>query len=467
MHQIKRLFFIGFMCILTIVKPQPGWSQELISAEDRSLTKSFYDEALTRRQSYQWLEDLCKIGPRLSGSDNSKQAINWVKEVMDTCSFDRVFLQEVMVPHWERGEAEVATLIDTKGNILPLNILAIGGSVATPAQGITAEVVEVSSLFEIDDLPAEQVAGKIVFYNPEFDQRNIITGASYGAMVGTRSQGAIKAAQKGAVASIIRSVSSGTDDAPHTGIGQYKDGVSKIPAAALGVQSADLLHQILQLDPQAKIHLKMFCKTLPDALSHNVIAEIKGTELPDEIILVGGHLDSWDVGHGAHDDGAGCMHALGALYLLKKMNYTPRRTIRAVMFINEENGTRGGKKYAELALENREKHLIAIESDAGGFSPRGFGVTASDATRIKMQSWLPLFPRNTISYIAKGGGGVDIGPLYRADGTPMVGLSVEGQRMFDLHHSPNDTFDQVHPRELELGTASLASFIYLIDKYGI
>ena len=178
-------------------------------------------------------------------------------------------------------------------------------------------------------------------------------------------------------------------------------------------------------------------------------------------------MDSWDVGDGAHDDGARCMHSLGALYLLKKMNYRPKRTIRAVMFINEENGTRGGKKYADLAMENKEKHLIAIESDAGGFSPRGFGVTATDATIAKMKSWLPLFPRNTISYIAKGGGGVDIGPLHRADGTPMVGMSVEGQRMFDLHHSPNDTFDQVHPRELELGTASLATFIFLIDKYGI
>ncbi len=435
--------------------------------QDKTIARAFFDQALTERQSYRWLGDLCAIGPRLSGSATSLEAIHWIKGMMDTCGFDTVYLQPVLVPHWERGAPERATILDSKGNWYPVSVLAIGGSVATPKGGITAPVIEVGSLAEIDDLTEEEVRGKIVFYNPIFDQRNIMTGASYGANVGTRSQGAIRAARKGAVASIIRSVSSSFDDVPHTGTGSYESGTDSIPAAALGVQSADLLHNILQLDPDARLHLTMHCQWHPDAQSYNVVAEMRGREAPDEIIAFGGHFDSWDVGDGAHDDGAGCMHALGALKLIIDQGVRPRRTLRAVMWINEENGTRGGIKYAELAVARQEKHLVAIESDAGGYTPRGFGVTATEAQRQKLEGWLPLFPANTISYMKRGGGGVDIGPLHRADGTPMIGLSVDGQKMFDLHHSANDTFDQVHPRELELGTASMATLVYMLDRYGL
>ncbi len=434
---------------------------------DRTVIRTFFDKALVQRQSYQWLEDLCAIGPRLSGSANSLKSINWVKEVMDTCGFDRVFLQPVMVPHWERGLPEQAVLYDSKGGTFHLNVLAIGGSVATPRQGIIAEVVEVSSLMALEDMPKDVIAGKIVFYNAEFDQTNIATGASYGAIVSARARGAVKAAQKGAIASLIRSVSSADDDVPHTGTGDYEEGVDSIPAAALGVRSAELLHQILQLDPRAKLHLTMNCQWFEDALSYNVIAELKGTDHPDEIIVMGGHMDSWDVGEGAHDDGAGCMHALGALKLIVDQQIRPKRTIRAVMFINEENGTRGGQAYADEARKLSEKHLVAIESDAGGYTPRGFGVTASEVQRMKLETWLGLFPKNTISYMSKGGGGVDIGPLHQADGTPMIGLNVDGQKMFDLHHSANDVFSTVHPRELELGTASMATLVYLLSEYGL
>ena len=237
--------------------------------------------------------------------------------------------------------------------------------------------------------------------------------------------------------------------------------------AALGVQSADLLHEILQSDPKAQLHLTMHCRWHPDVESFNVIAELKGQVYPDEIIAMGGHLDSWDVGVGAHDDGAGCMHALGALKLLVDHGIKPKHTIRAVMFINEENGLRGGQAYADQAVLNREKHLVAIESDAGGYAPRGFGVTASETQRNKLEGWLNLFPKNTVSYFSRGGGGADIGPLHKTDGTPMIGLIVDGQKMFDLHHSANDVFEAVHPRELELGTASLATLVYLIDTYGL
>ncbi len=460
---LTKSLSILVLAFVTII----GYGQELAyDDQDLQMSNGFFDEALTKRQSYQWLTDLCNLGPRLSGSETSLEAISWVKEVMDTCGFDSVYLQPVMVPHWERGKRETAHLIDHNGSRYELNILAIGGSVATPPEGLSGEVIEVPSLDAIDELMDEEVEGKIVFYNPLFDQRNISTGASYGANVGTRSQGAIKAAAKGAIASIIRSVGSAYDDVPHTGTGSYSANVDSIPAAALGVVSAELLHRILALDPNAQLHLGIHSQWHEDAQSFNVIGEVRGDTEPDKIIAMGGHLDSWDVGHGAHDDGAGCMHALGALKLIIDAGIRPNHTIRAVMFINEENGTRGGQKYADLAVAQGDHHLVAIESDAGGFTPRGFGVTAAEEQRQLLESWLPVFPRNTVSYFAKGGGGVDIGPLHRADGTPMIGLIVDGQRMFDLHHSANDVIETVHPRELELGTASLATLVYMLDRYG-
>ncbi len=245
----------------------------------------------------------------------------------------------------------------------------------------------------------------------------------------------------------------------------YKSGVDSIPHAALGVQSAVLLSDRLKTG-SVTLHMKINSRIYSDAPSHNVVGVLKGTEFPQEIITIGGHLDSWDVGEGAHDDGAGCVHALGVLRLFKKLGIKPKRTIRAVMFMNEENGLKGGIKYAENARDEKENHLVAIESDAGGFSPRGFGVTASDEQLEKVRSWLPYFNPNTIAFINKGGGGADIRPLYDVQGTPTIGLLTEGQRMFDYHHSANDVFEHVHPRELELGTASLAALVYLIDQNG-
>ncbi|NND35085.1 MAG: M20/M25/M40 family metallo-hydrolase [Saprospiraceae bacterium] len=455
--------FIPFVLVLTFL-PLLIHAQH----EDRKIQiRAFYDQTLSNRQSYQWLEDLCSLGPRLSGSEGSLRAIEWMKGVMDTCGFDRVYLQPVKVPHWERGIPEKAEILDSRGLRYDLNVLAIGGSVATPEGGILASVVEVPSLMALEDLEREEVEGKIVFFNSIFDQTNISPGASYGAVVASRAEGAIRAARKGAVASIIRSVSSGFDDVPHTGSGHYEASTDSIPAAALGVQSADLLHQILLRDPLAKVYLSMHCRWHPDTESFNVIAEITGNERPDQIIVMGGHLDSWDVGVGAHDDGAGCMHTLGALKLLLDQGVRPKHTVRAVMFMNEENGLRGGITYAEQAISNGEEHIVAIESDAGGYSPRGFGVSGNASQMEKLESWVGLFPRNTISYISRGGGGADIGPLNRADGTPMIGLIVDGQKMFDLHHSANDVFEAVHPRELELGTASIATLVYLIDQYGL
>lgn len=437
-----------------------------LNPEDIRTVKAIFDEVLVSAESYRLLDHLSnQIGQRLSGSEGAAKAVAWTKRVMEDYGFDHVFLQEVMVPHWERGNPEVARIGGASG--ADLRVLAIGGSVATPEDGLSAEVVEVQSLDEVAELGEARIKGKIVFYNRPFDQRNISTGAGYGGAVDQRVGGASRAAQYGAVGVVIRSVTSMFDDAPHTGTLSYADTLPRIPAAALGVQSADRLTEALRKDPHTRLYLKMDCRWLPDALSHNVVGELKGSEFPDQYIVIGGHLDSWDVGQGAHDDGAGCMQAIGVLRTFQKLGIRPRHTLRAVMFMNEENGTRGGKKYAELAVQNNEQHLLAIESDAGGFSPRGFGVSGPDAVLEKMRGWLPYFDHNTVTFFRKGGGGVDIRPLHQAMDVPMVGLSTEGQRMFDVHHSEHDIFENVNRRELELGTGAMAVLVYLVDKYGL
>lgn len=467
----KYAVFLVFFATNCIQKPQEAEQavpvpQSPIDPQVATTVKSFFDEALSERACYRMLEELCKdVGPRLSGSRGAEAAVAWAKQKMEDEGFDEVYLQEVMVPHWERGEEEEAHIILENGEKEPLSFLAIGGSVPTPAGGITAEVIEVQSIDELEALGRESIQGKIVFFNQQFDQRNITQMASYGATVRQRTQGAVEAASYGAVASVIRSLSSAFDDVPHTGTMSYKSDVDSIPHAALGVKSAMLLSDRLKTG-SVTLHMKINSRIYPDAPSHNVVGVLKGTEFPQEIITVGGHLDSWDVGEGAHDDGAGCVHALGVLRLFKKLGIKPKRTIRAVMFMNEENGLKGGIKYAENARDEKENHLVAIESDAGGFSPRGFGVTASDEQLEKVRSWLPYFNPNTIAFINKGGGGADIRPLYDVQGTPTIGLLTEGQRMFDYHHSANDVFEHVHPRELELGTASLAALVYLIDQNG-
>ena len=364
--------FILFSC-----QPKPSADKQIVeepelSQEDTKVIKQFFDESLTTRETYQLLDYLCNnIGHRLSGSEAAAKAVDWTEKVMTDYGFDKVYKQDVLVPNWKRGNKEIAQIAGVKGD---LAVLALGMSVATPAEGLTAEVVEVQGLDEVESLGRENIEGKIVFYNRPTDQRHIATGPAYGGAVDQRVAGPAMAAKYGAVGVVIRSVGTAFDDVPHTGVTHYKDSIPKIPAAALGVQSADRLTQALKQNPKTKLFLKMNCQTLEDAPSHNVIGELTGTEFPDEIITIGGHLDSWDVGDGAQDDGSGCMQSIQVLRLFQKMGIQPKRTIRAVMFMNEENGTRGGLKYAELAEKNNENHLIALESDGGAYSPRGFGV---------------------------------------------------------------------------------------------
>ena len=435
--------------------------------ETADVITQFYGDALGERESYNLLRDLSKdIGQRLSGSEGAAKAVLWSKEIMEGYGFDSVFLQEVMVPHWERGAYEECFYYEGNKKI-NLSILGAGGTVSTPFEGVTAEVVEVKSLEEVDVLGREGVEGKIVFYNKAFNQRYINIGTSYGETGFQRRLGAIKAAEYGAVASVFRSLSSSNDDYPHTGSMSYKEGVDSIAHGGLGVLSSIKLSEKIKVDPKTKLTVRLSGKWFPDALSHNVIGEIKGSENPDNIILVGGHLDSWDVSEGAHDDGAGCVHSIGALRLFQKQGIKPKNTLRAVMFMNEENGLRGGTQYAENAIKNNEKHIVAIESDASAYIPRGFGFSGSDEQLEKIQDWLKYFDKNTISYFSKGGGVADIGPLHRRTGTPMFGLSIDGQKYFEIHHTAKDVFEAVHPREMELGTASMASLVYLIDKYGL
>ena len=469
MKNLNTIFYYTIGCLFVVSCSQNNEQKEKYDQSVGQTINTFYGDALEFKESYNLLRVLSKdIGQRLSGSEGAKKAVQWTKKIMEDYGFDSVYLQPVMVPHWERDKTkQEAYLLNSNGEKISLSILAAGGSVSTPKTGMFANVVEVKSLEEVDQLGEEGVKGKVVFYNKAFNPRFINQGNSYGSTGFQRRSGAIKAAEYGAVASVFRSLSSSDDDVPHTGSMSYKDAVDSIPHAGLGVVSAKKLSAELKLDKNLKLFLNFGGKWYPDALSHNVIGEIKGSEFPNEIITVGGHLDSWDVGEGAHDDGAGCVHSIGALRLFQRQNIKPKRTLRAVMFMNEENGLRGGQEYALQAGELKENHIAAIESDASAYVPRGFGFSGSEEQLKKLRGWLQYFDKNTISYFSKGGGGADIGPLHRSLGTPMFGLNIDGQKYFEMHHTEKDVFELINARELELGTASLASLIFLIDTYGL
>ena len=435
--------------------------------DDEKMVRSIYDASLLNGKSYAWLDHLSnQIGGRLSGSENAEKAVRYTKAELQKLGLDRVWLQEVMVPKWERGEQERA-YIDTKGERIHVPICALGGSVATPEDGLKASVVEVKNFEELQQLGRAKVEGKIVFYNRPMLATLINTFQSYGGCVNQRYSGAVQAMKYGAAGVIVRSVNLTMDDLPHTGSMSYKETpiLGRIPAAAISTNGAELLSKLLKEQPDLQFYFKQSCEQFEDVLSYNVIGEITGTEFPDEYMVVGGHLDSWDLGDGAHDDGAGVVQSMEVLRLFKELAYKPKRSIRVVLFMNEENGLRGGRKYAEEAKANNEKHVFALESDAGGFTPRGFSFEGSDAAVAKVQSWKPLFEPYLIHYFAKGGSGADIRPL-KDDEILLAGLRPDSQRYFDHHHAASDTFSAVNKRELELGAATMTSLIYLIDKYG-
>ena len=454
-----------YFCFLFLIN---FFSHSQDSLKIKSQIKSFYDYSLTKGKSYEWLEHLSnQIGGRLSGSLGAERAVQWSKDEIESLGLDKVWLQKVMVPKWVRGNFEYASIESSTGNSINVNICALGGSVATPTRGIRSEVIEVKSFDELNDLGVNKINGKIVFFNRAMDPTKIDTFFSYSEAVNQRTEGAEQAIKFGASAVLVRSMNLINDDFPHTGSMYYgsvklKD---RIPASAISTNGANLLSSMLKLDPKLKFFIKQNCQNYPDVLSHNVIGEIKGNEFPDKIILVGGHLDSWDLGDGSHDDGAGIVQSMGVLNQFKSLGIKPRHTLRVVLFMNEENGLRGAKKYANIAFKKEEEHLFALESDSGGFSPRGFSFSSSDSEFDKIKSWKKYFTPYLINQFTRGGGGADI-RLLRSGGTILAGLKPDSQRYFDHHHSSNDTFDSVNKRELELGTATMSSLIYLVDTFG-
>jgi hypothetical protein len=441
----------------------------LNSQDDKEIIKRIFDNSMSKSKSYELLDHLSnEIGGRLSGSLNAERAVKWGKNELVKRGFDKVWLQEVMVPKWVRGPKEFALIETQPGTTFNVDVCALGGSVATPSVGIKAQVIEVKSFDELKELGKDKIDGKIIFFNKPMKPNEVSTFNSYGLAVNQRVNGAQEAVKYGAIGVIIRSLSLRLDDFPHTGVMSYGDlpPSKKIPAAAISTNASEKLSNLLKINPDLKFLLRQQCKQFDDVKSYNVIAEIKGRVYPDEIILVGGHLDSWDLGDGSHDDGAGVVQSIDLLNILNKSGYKPKRTIRVVLFMNEENGLRGASKYAEISKKNSLNHIFALESDAGGFSPRGFSFTSNDENFEKIIKWKNLFKPYLIHYFERGGSGADISALQTNDNV-LAGLRPDSQRYFDFHHAANDTFDAINKRELELGVFAMTSLIYLVDKYGI
>lgn len=455
---IKRLLILIAIC---------GVSAFAKAQNDSIQIRKIYDEALKNGNSYEWLDYLSnQIGSRLSGSIGAEQAVAWTKEQLDSIGLDKVWLQPVMVPKWVRGTPEYAFIETGLGETTQVPICALGGSIATPNAGIKAAVVEVQGIQEVEALGEEGIKGKIVFYNRPMQDELIETFKAYGGCVDQRYSGAETAAKYGAVGVIVRSVTHRLDDYPHTGSMSYGDlpKSKRIPAAAISTNGAELLSTLLKLNPATKFYYSMSCKNLQDVQSYNVIGEITGSTYPKRYMVVGGHLDSWDLGDGSHDDGAGVVQSMEVLRIMKAIGYKPKHSMRVVLFMNEENGLRGGRKYAAVAKSKNEKHVFALESDAGGFTPRGFSFDSDDRNFNEVLSWKPLFKPYLIHYFERGGSGADIGPL-KGDGVVLAGLRPDSQRYFDHHHAASDTFDAVNKRELELGAATMTSLIYMMDNY--
>ncbi len=447
---MRRLLLLAFLVLVTSTAraqttPDTAAVSRYAAIAQRIIAAATADSAAWKRLAA--LTDYS--GPRLSGSENLERAIDWVLQKMREDGLENVRGEPVMVPHWVRGN-ESATLTAPFRDRLPM--LGLGGSIATPPEGLEAEVMAVSSFAELDRRCTE-APGKMVLFDVPF--------TNYGQTVQYRGQGAIRAARCGAVASLIRSVASGTMATPHTGGMAYADSVRRIPAAALTWEDAARIHRMTASGMTVRLHLMMSAQTLPDAPSRNVVAELRGSERPDEIVVMGGHIDSWDVGQGAMDDGGGCVAAWEALRILKTLGLRPRRTIRVVFWTNEENGTRGGTGYRDAHQGELDKHILAIESDGGTFQPTGFGFTGQHDAYAIVRQVGPLLASIGAGSITRGGGGADIAPM-RPFGVPQMALSVDGTKYFHYHHTEADTMDKIDPVELARCAAAMAVMAYVV-----
>ncbi|MCB9252836.1 MAG: M20/M25/M40 family metallo-hydrolase [Flavobacteriales bacterium] len=455
--------------LLMVLMASSSYSKYIQNVDSVQIRKIF-DMALEKGEAYENLRTLCKgIGHRLSGTAAADSAVNWGYKLLSSMNLDTVYKIPVMVPHWNRGDVEEASVQSTGKR---LKITALGGSVGTKG-ALISEIVFSNGLDELKSLGVEKIKGKIVVFNDAFDPKKINTFEAYSACVGQRYSGASEAAKYGAVAVLVRSMTNKIDSHPHTGSMGYSDPNLKIPAAAISTEDTEYLFRKYGENPGLKVSLKLTCETLKDKPSFNVVAEIKGSKSPQTIITVGGHLDSWDIGEGAHDDGAGIVHSIELLRLIKAGGYKPAHTIRVVLFMNEENGNKGGETYASWVKERGEHHLMALESDAGGHTPRGFSISSSDDQLASISAFRSLLEPYGCHVFRKSnwGGGVDINPLKLNEKISinkdmiLMGFIPDSQRYFDYHHAATDVFENVHQRELELGAASIAAMIYLMDKY--
>ena len=423
------------------------------------------DEIMLHGACYNNLRVLTKtIGHRISGSPEAARAVQWGRKAMREAGADSVWLQPVWVPHWVRGKESLKLKLGS-GNFEPVRMLSLGNTVGSGGKIMEAPIVMVRTMDELKGLTRAQAAGKIVFVNYRFRQDIINTFEGYGDAVKFRGAAPVLVASKGGIAVIIRSISTGADDVPHTGVTRYADTVTKIPAVAIGNATADRLEAAMQ---QGGAAAQVFAsgRMADSVLSYNVIGELRGSERPDEFVIAGGHLDSWDVGEGAQDDGAGDVQSIEILRTFKALGIRPKRSVRAVLFMNEENGAKGGRAYADSARARREKHVLAIESDAGGFSPRGIGLVMAPEKKAVILRWAPLFATMGAYDFSLEDGGTDIDPLKNL-GTPLASLIPDPQRYFDQHHTDNDVFETVSHRELKLGAAVMASLIYLVSEHGL
>lgn len=417
-------------------------------------------EILNKGKAYNELRELTKnIGHRLSGSASYEKAVTWAEQKLRDAGADKVWLQEVMVPVWVRGK-ESLQIKTSNGKWKSLKMLSLGNSEGTGGKDISGEIIMVRSMEEYDKLSLEQVKDKIVFFNYPFSQTYIETFRGYGDAAKYRSTAASLTAKKGGKFAIIRSLSSAFDDVPHTGSMRYQDD-KKIPAVAVGSTTADELAELLK-SQKITAKLNSNCGMKGEKLSHSVIGEITGKK-DKSVIVVGGHLDSWDVGEGAHDDGSGIVQSIEVLRTFKNLGIHNNHTIRVVCFANEENGVKGGVMYGKTVKENNEKHLFAIETDAGGFTPRGISLDMDNEKRKQIQSWADLFLPYGIYDFKNTYSGTDLYPLHDL-GIPTAELVPDSQRYFDIHHTEEDTFEKVNRRELLLGASTLTQIIYMIDK---
>ena len=454
-----RVLILFILCFPLIVTAQLN--------KDSIMIKRMSDEIMNNGKAYDLLRELTKnIGGRLAGSPEQHNAAIWGKVNMEAFQPDKVYFQACKTPNWKRGGKDYAAIVSVNGKPLnkKLEVMALGNSLSSKGL-IEGEVLAIADFDELEKRKNE-VKGKIVYYHSILDPNEIETGKAYENAYSYRSDGPSRASKYGAICVMIHSLSTASDNEPQTGDMEYNDSFPKIPAIALGPIDAKNLYA------QAKksiirVQLQTYGYFLPDADENNVVAEVKGTLFPDEIITIGGHLDSWDVNEGAHDDGTGVVHTMEVLRTFKALNYQPKHTIRFVLFANEENGGKGGLKYAELATQHKEKHVLALESDGGGFTPRAIVIGCSTDQLKRFQTWNPLLKHYGTEIVA-GGGGADIEPLVSADkNVILTSLIPDGQRYFDLHHAKTDVFENVNKRELLLGAVNIAAFIYLVDQYGV